>query len=56
MATKKPINQTKTKESKTITPQRTVDFRLVKKTNGEYALFGYLAQNKAWVELPTTIL
>ena len=56
MATKNSKNPTKAQGSKEIVPLRPVDFRLVKKPEGEYVLYGYIAQNESWVELPTTIL
>ena len=61
MFAKKFKNQTKAPEPKTTEPKETgplrpVDFRLGKKPEGEYVLYGYVLQNEAWVELPTTIL
>ncbi len=61
MAVKKIKNPTKAPESKNPEPKETeplrpVDFRLVKKPGGEYVLYGYSLQSKAWVELPTTFL
>ena len=56
MPVKKFKNPTKALESKEVVPVRPVDFRLVKKPEGEYVLYGYILQHESWVELPTTIL